>query len=113
MRKLTILLIAMFPMLAYAGQSGLHFAGLGGTYSKSCSTPTVAATELFTTVGVECVTYQALAGDVYISTYAATSTTGLWKIVSGAIPQTINSGAYKYGLSSGTVSNSLDFHIER
>jgi hypothetical protein len=117
MRKaITFALCLLFTASLFASQQGLFTSSRGSTYSKSCSTPTVAATELFTLSGevdLESVTYQALSGDVYISTYAATSTTGLWKIVSGAIPQTIKSSAYRYGLSSGTVSNDLQIHIEK
>ena len=114
---LSIFLLLSITAPVFASNAGLFTSSRGSTYSKSCSTPTVSATELFTfsteAEPIQSVTYQALSGDVYISTYAATSTTGLWKIVSGAIPQKIDSTAYRYALSSGTTSNELQIHIEK
>lgn len=115
MKKLIIPLIVMaMACQAIASSKGLFTSSKGSTYVKTCSTPTVAATTLFTIAAendAESVTYQALAGDIYISTYAATSITGSWKIVSGAAPVTIDSTAFRFGLSTGTTSKDIQILI--
>jgi hypothetical protein len=112
----SIVLVAIMCSSLYASPNGLITSDKGSTYSKSCSTPTVAATELFTLEtekqAIESVTYyNTSAYDVYLATYAAVAITNLFPVKAGVIPLTVNSTAFRYGLSSGTVSGTVQILI--
>lgn len=101
------------PAFAYLDGSA---GNQGSTYSVAVDSPTYRlSTSLWTVaseLGAESVMYQATStADVYISTYAASTTTGGWKIVGNASPITIHNTSFRFALSSANVSVPLNVLI--